>query len=181
MALGNRRDVGEREKKLIKIHKLRTILLLEPDFNHMNKLLGKISMLNAGANGLLAKEQYGSRKDHNSQDQSLNKRLTYDVVRQKRVRCGMCSNDAKGCYDRITHISAGLALTRAGAPPSAVNSMLGTIQQLKHYIRTAYGVSELFFDAKDKENPVNGILQGNGAGLATWALVSTPIFDSLRK
>jgi len=43
--------------------------------------------------------------------------------------------------------------------------MFGTIQDMKYYIRTVFGDSELLIDGKDKEEPYQGILQGNKAGL----------------
>ena len=52
------------------------------------------------------------------------------------------SNDAKGCFDRIAHVVAILALRRLGVPRPAIMSMITTIQQMQHYIRTAFGESE---------------------------------------
>ena len=47
---------------------LRTIVLLEPDFNHMNKKLGKDVMEHAERHQLITPEQFGSRKGHASID-----------------------------------------------------------------------------------------------------------------
>ena len=41
-------------------HKLRMIVLFQPDFNYMNKITGRKTMQNATHFGHLAKEQYGS-------------------------------------------------------------------------------------------------------------------------
>ena len=65
-----------------RVTKLRTILLYEADFNKNNKLMGKDMMRFAEKYDLLAPEQYGSRKYHSAQDQSLNKALTFDLYRQ---------------------------------------------------------------------------------------------------
>ena len=56
-----------------------------------------------------------------------------------------------------------------------------TIQNIQHHIRTKYGDSVKFFEANNGRKPVHGIGQGNGAGPAAWAVVSTPIFNSMRK
>ena len=48
---------------------------------------------------LLAWEQYGSWKKKSAIDQLLNKRLTFDLMRQFRKDGAMVSNDAKSCYD----------------------------------------------------------------------------------
>lgn len=44
------------------IDKLYIILLYEVDFNMMNKQVGRLMMRYGEANGVLAPEQYGSRK-----------------------------------------------------------------------------------------------------------------------
>ena len=68
-----------------------------------------------------------------------------------------------------------------GAPLHAIHCMLDTLQHLRHHIRTVFGDSITYFDSDDKSGiPLGGIGQGNGAGPAIWALVSTPIFDALR-
>ena len=171
----------EKKPGVVKVSKLRTILLYEADFNHNNKLMGRSMMRYAEANSLLAPEQYGSRRGHSAIYQCLNKVLTFDLMRQTRRPGGLCSNDAKSCYDRIGHSSAGLAMQRCGVPPSLVDASLGPIQHLRHFIRTAYGDSTTSFSAAGHLVPVQGIGQGNGAGPAIWAVVSTPIFNAMRQ
>ena len=171
----------EKKPGVSQVTKLRTILLYEADYNHNNKLLGRAMMRFAETNALLAPEQYGSRKAHSAIFQSVNKVLTFDILRQSRHPGALCSNDAKSCYDRIVHSTAGLAMQRCGVPPALVKASLGPIQRLKHYIRTQYGDSTTFFSADSGEVPVQGIGQGNGAGPAIWAVVSTPIFNAMRQ
>ena len=172
----------EKKPGEINVTKLRTILLMEVDFNQGNKRLGRQLMRHAESAGLLALEQHGSRKYHMVINQGLNKLLTFDILRQERQRGALCSTDAMSCYNRITHVAASLAMQRAGAPAHAVHCMLDTLQNLRHHIRTSFGDSVSYFDSNDNSGiPLGGIGQGNGAGPAIWALVSTPIFDALRK
>ena len=171
----------EKKPGVVKVSKLRTILLYEADYNHNNKLMGHAMMRYAEANSLLAPEQYGSRRGHSAIYQCLNKVITFDLFRQTKRPGGLCSNDAKSCYDRIGHSSAGLAMQRCGVPAPLVDSALGPIQRLRHFIRTAYGDSTTSFSAAGHEVPVQGIGQGNGAGPAIWAVVSTPIFNAMRQ
>ena len=91
---------------------LRTIQLMECDFNGNNKKLGKDVMTCAEANSLLPPEQYGSRKRKKAVMHAVNKRLFYDVVHMQRQPAALCSNDAQSCYDRIAHFIASLALQR---------------------------------------------------------------------
>jgi hypothetical protein len=58
--------------------------------------------------------------------------------------------------------------------------MFDTIDQMRHYIRTAAGDSTTFYPSDIYSVRLHGILQGNGAGPFIWALVSTPILDRMR-
>jgi hypothetical protein len=92
----------------------------------------------------------------------------------------LISNDAKGCFDRIAHVVALLALRRLGVPRPAVASMLDTIQQMKHYIRTAFGESEGFYGPSEEGPPPQGLIQGNGAAPAAWAAITAVLVDCMK-
>ena len=161
--------------------KMRAILLYEADFNHANKLIGRMLMRHAEQNKWLAPEQYGSRKNLSAIEHCLNKRLACDILRQKKQPGGICVNDMKGCYDRIVHSVASLCMQRLGIPSSAIEMMFSTIQNLRHYVRTVFGDSISFFDA-NSVHPVaiQGVGQGNGAGPQIWAAISTVLLNMLR-
>ena len=161
---------------------LRTIVLLEPDFNFMNKKLGKDVMNYAEKHKLIAPEQFGSRKKHSSIDQVLIKTLFYDALRIKKQDGYLCSNDAKACYDRICHSIASLALQRVGLPIGPILSMLQSLQNMKHHVRTGYGLSTASY-GKSLINgkPVQGSGQGNGASPCIWVMISTPLLNLMRK
>ena len=81
-----------KKQGLYLLNKLRTIVLFEPDFNWMNKMLGWSMMTFAESQHQLAPEQYGSRKYHKAIDQVVNKILTFDILRQLRWPGALCSN-----------------------------------------------------------------------------------------
>ena len=162
------------------VDKLRIILLFEADFNQLNKYIGKQMMSHAELHGLVAAEQYGSRHGRSSITQSLNKRLTFDNIRQLRQAAIICSNDAKSCYDRIVHRVAAQSMYRCGTSKPALICMFSTIQRLRHHIRTLFGDSQISAGTDLWAVPISGIGQGNGAGPQIWAVVSTPILDMLR-
>ena len=110
------------------------------------------------------------------------KRLMFDLLRQTKRPAGIYSCDLHSCYDRIVHSFASLAMQRAGAPRTAIVSMLKTISKLKHTVRTIYGDSEQTFGGEDwrQLDPLHGIGQGNGAGPVIWAVVSSVLFDYIR-
>ena len=171
-----------KEKGNYRINRLRTILLYEADYNFNNKVLGRRMMSTAEKLSILAPEQYGSRKRMTAILCALNKRLMFDLLRQTKRPAGICSCDLHSCYDRIVHSFASIAMQRAGAPSAAIESMFSTIQKLKHTVRTCHGDSEQNFGGEDwrEINPLHGVGQGNGAGPAIWAVISTVFFDLLR-
>ena len=162
------------------VTRLRTIVLTEADFNFNNKKLGRDAINHAERNNLIAAEQYGSRKGHSAITHALNKRLSYDIIRQQRRPGALCSNDAKSCYDRVIHSIVALSFKRLGLPEPPVHCMLHCIQQMDYHIRTSHGDSENSFSSTHTEIPFQGILQGNGAAPTIWVLVSTPLLNMLR-
>ena len=160
---------------------LRTIVLTEADFNFNNKILGRQTLAHAEKNGLIAKEQYGSRKGKRAIEHAIHKRLTYDILRQFRYPGALCSNDAKSCYDRIIHSVATLAYRRLGIESTPVDCMFKSIQNMKHHIRTTYGDSSFTMSSEGTLIPFQGALQGNGASPATWVVISTPLLNMLRQ
>ena len=173
----------EKIKGNCRVDKLRTILLYEADFNMMNKFIGKKMMQYAENYELIAPVQYGGRKRKSANTHALNKRLIFDILRQKRQSSAICSCDLKSCYDRVVHAFAALAMRRAGVAESATVSMFDTIQKLVHRVRTAFGDSIDSFGGeiwRDLE-PLFGLGQGNGAGPAIWAIISSIFFDVLKK
>lgn len=137
---------------------LRTIVLLEADYNWMNKFPGRKMMKFAEQHKQLAPEQYGSRKFHKAIDQVVNKVLTFDLLRQLRRTGALCSNDAKCCYDRIVHAVASLSMQRNGIDEPAIICTFTTLQQLAHTIRTIYGDSSRSYKGELWAVPLQGIM-----------------------
>ena len=74
--------------------------------------------------------------------------LIFDILRQTKQPPGICSCDLKSCYDQIIYNFAAFAMQRAGLPRTAVESMLTTIQKLKHAVRDYFGDSENTLEGK---------------------------------
>jgi hypothetical protein len=164
-------------------HKLRTILLLEADFNMNNKHLSRLGMWQAEKfNGCLAPEQCGGRRDHRSNETCLNSVLICDDSRFRRKTMAICSNDAKGCFDRMVHSVTYICMRRLGIPKFPLLSMFKVIQKLDHHVRTAFGTSENTYGPLSHAgaHPNQGILQGNGAAMSGWTAVSSVIVNTMR-
>jgi len=118
------------------------ILLFEADFNANNKWIGCVVMYQAERETLLAEEQYGSRNKFLIH-QCLNKQLFYNFVCFKWYPTALCSNDAKSCYNCITLLAAALCLCHFGGSLPMVSSMITTLHEMEHHIRTKFGDSAL--------------------------------------
>ena len=159
---------------------LRTIVLFPVDCNYAFKHVGRSMMAVAEQTNALAPEQYGSRKQHKAIDLAVNKALTFDILRQLKRAGAICSNDAKSCYDLIGHTQASLSMQRVGVPKNIINCLFTTLQEAVHTVRTGFGDSKSSYGGKVWLVPIHGIGQGNGAGPAIWAVVSTPLLNVLR-
>jgi len=124
-------------------------------------------------------EQYGSCSRKAAGTQCLNKWLFYNYIWAMRILAALCSNDAKSCYDQIVLLIAALAMYRRGASVPAMESMIATLAQLQHHVRSAYGNLECTQGQSEWKELVARIGQGNGAGPQIWVTISTPLFTIL--
>ena len=60
----------------------------------------------------------------------------------------MSSVGTANCYDSVAHTIASLVFQSFGVPKEAVVSMLETIEEMKYFLRTAYGDSKTFRGSK---------------------------------
>jgi len=104
-----------------------------------------------------------------------------DYIHFHKQPAALCSNDAKSCYDRIVLLIAALCLCRLGASTTSITSMISTLYQMEHHIRTSFGDSTKAGNQKKWGQPIAGIGQGNGAGPQIWAAVSSPLFELLQQ
>ena len=165
----------------VAVEKLRIIILFHALYNMFNKGIGRSMLEHAEKFNLIPQEIYGSRRGHRAIECGLNKILTADVSRQSRVPLALCSsNDAVSCYDRIIHSVASLCMQRLGVSSSQCHLLLGTLQQVEHYVRTSYGDSASNY-CGIRLRPLQGIGQGNGAGPAIRLVITIPLINMLRQ
>ena len=91
----------------------------------------------------------------------------------------LASVDAANCYNRVAHAIASLTFQAFGAPESASAAMLSAIQQMKFFLRTAFGDSNSAVGARIHLK-TQGFMQGNGASLAGWTVVLIVILQAHR-
>ena len=100
--------------------------------------------------------------------------LFYDIAHQMHTPAAIASVDASNCYDRIAHAMASLIFQSFGVESTAVSAMLKTIQEMKFFLRTAYGDSKTFACSLI-EIKTQGLGQGNGEAPAGWCAISIVI------
>ena len=163
----------EKKPGVIKVDKLRAILLMEADFNFMNKLIfGRQMIHSALESNSIPAESFGGIPGKSAIDLSFTRKQIMDTTRTRKSSLAIASVDASQCYDCIQHTVASMACQKWGVPLLAILSMLSSIQQMKFHLRTAHGDSDLFFGGQSTGTPFQGICQGNGGGPAVWLAVS---------
>ena len=127
----------------IRVDKLRAILLMEADFNQLNKLMfGHIMIKQSEANNHIPEEAYDSRVNLSAIQVAVNRRLVIDIFKQKRRCEAIAEVYAAQCYDRIIHSLSILLCQKEGASLSSVMMMFEIIQCMNYYIRTTFGDSK---------------------------------------
>jgi len=145
-----------------------------------NKKIGRTAMWNGERANALARDNLGGRKGMRAVEVSMNQHLSYNLIWASRARAVIISNDAKGCFHRIVHVVAILALRRLGVPRMALLSMIETIQEMRHHLRTTFGDSESSYGPNSTGPPPQGILQDNGAGPATWTTITAVLVKCMQ-
>ena len=76
-------------------------------------------------------------------------RCVIDHQQSIRQCFALTSCDLVGCYDRIVHTVAALALLMIGVPHNRIKSMFGAIQKMVHRIKIIYGESDISYGGDD--------------------------------
>ena len=117
------------------IEKLRSIILMEADYNANNKEVFGVNMMeNVCRRGLMMEEIF-SEVGKTAEDGELAKVLFYDIIRQCQLLAAISSGDATNCYDSIAHAIISLIFQVCGVPAEGVTAMLLAIQEMKYFLR----------------------------------------------
>jgi hypothetical protein len=140
----------------------------------MNKEVYGVRMLEEARKYKLVPEEIFSEQNCTADDGGLTKTLFYNIVRQLRVPAAIALVKASNCYDPIAHAMALLIFQSFGVAETAVTTMLETTQEMKFFLRMAFGNSKEFAGLTI-EVKTQGLGQGNGASPAGWCLISITI------
>jgi hypothetical protein len=129
-------------------------------------------MRQAWDHNLMSDEIY-SKKSWMADNRTLTKTLFFDITRQARTPAAIASVDASNCYNIIAHAIALLVFQAFGVPKSAIESILGMIENMKFILPTGFGDSKRFVGGRVSVK-VQGLTQGNRASPG-WAVISIVI------
>jgi hypothetical protein len=164
------------------ITNLRSILLMEANFNATNKAVYGVRMLANVRKYKLMPEEVYSERNPLVDDGTLSKVLFCDIVRQLRRPTGLASVDVDNCYNCIAHPMASMVFQSFGVPTPAIESMLTTIQNMKFFLWTGYGDSAAYAggESNNKDDPVKTqvMCQENGPAPVAWTVTSIPMIDA---
>ncbi len=152
-------------------------MLMEADFNAMNRIMHGVRMMKNVRDHQLMPEEIYSEQNQMADNGMLTKTLFYNVTRQARVPAAIALVDSSNCYDRIAHAMASLVFQAFGVPESAIGLMLSAKKNMKFFLCTGFGDSTKFAGGGICIK-TQGLTQGNGASLAGWAVISIVILNA---
>jgi hypothetical protein len=150
---------------------------MEAGFNAMNKEVYGVRMPEEARKYKLVPEEIFSERNRTANDGGLAKTLFYNIAHRLRIPAAIALVDASNCYDRIAHAMASLIFQSFGVKDTAVMAMLEVIQEMKFFLRTAFGDFR-DFSGSTIEVKTQGLGQGNGASLAGWCVISIMILQA---
>ena len=120
----------EKIKGCSEVSKLRSILLMEADFNAVNKMIyGRRMLQNVREHGFMP-DEICSEQHRTAEEGTMTKVLFFDIIRQSRRAAGISSVDADNCFDRVAHAVASLIFQAFGVSEETCGAMLKTIQEM---------------------------------------------------
>ena len=163
------------------IHRLRIIELLDASFNGaLMILIGRKMVHHANNRQCIHPSNYGSVPGKTAQSAILHKKLSIDILKQRREGGAVFECDATGCYDRILSSLQTLHTRRIGLEKNAALTMSRALIPMKRFVATKFGISKKFIRTKHRK-VLYGIGQGSGGGPGVWLTHSTVLFSILDK
>jgi hypothetical protein len=161
---------------------LRCINLMEPDYQELCKDMARKAMHNALKHGAMCPENFGGIKGRNQIQATIVKLLFFDMLRQRKIPGSDVLDDAISCYNRILHTVMSLSFQQYGIPKPQIKSIITTLQDMVHQVRTPFGDSVATHGPlpTDTRKP-GGAYQGVGHGPACYAGMSSAMNNALRE
>ena len=128
------------------VSKLQAILLLEADYNVMNKISFNTHLiLLLEEYNMIPREIIGGWRGMAAIQIAINKKLQVYIVNQNKLLSIIISTDALNYFDRVAHPTVGMICQYFGLPINFVTTFFNTIQNIQMYLMIAYGLSNNFY------------------------------------
>ena len=161
----------EKKNRELRLDDLRTIVLLEADYNQCVKLIfGKCIKY--------PESQYGTKRGTRAIEAVRLKRMSLEMIRLNRQPAVFMTTDLHSCYDRIVHTVASLSSQKYGIQPEPIKMLIYSIQHSTSNIRTGLGDSERTYSS-DPDDPFHGTGQGSGASPAARFVITIVLIEAL--
>ena len=168
----------EKDKGILRIHRLRIIQLFEADYNFLLALVFGHRLTTFSRNHCsINASQYGSTQGKRCQSVVLNKILTYDILRLLRQDGGTTEFDASQCFDNLIPTLVVLACRRLGLGRQPGNMFLDSLEGMQHQVRTADGKSYIYTSTDQTE--LFGTGQGSGSSPTSWNAIDEVILNTM--
>ena len=143
------------------------VQLYAADFNTVLKYILSRKMMTHNRDHGVTSPQLFAQKTKSTYDTLITSCSIYDMARVRRENLVSVFNNLKGCYDRIRPSLNSITTRRMGLPAEHAICHARVLRQMRHQIRTGFGISEDYIEWSEEEN-IGGIGQGNGGGPPSW-------------
>ena len=126
-------------------------------------------------------EEHFSNRGSTAVDAKFDTTLMIDICRQSRIPMILGSVDAAQCYDRVLHLFIVLMLLALLRNYLCALVYLCPMQLMKFFIRSGFGDSAAYYGGLASIFAWMGLGQGSRGAPDGWLMVSSPMFNILRK
>jgi len=154
-----------------RINRLQTIHLMEADYNLLLKYFAAQGFLKQSErHNRITDAQGGGRQGCSAIDLACKKVITYDIIQTTKEEATDLFTDLEGCFDRMIENCQNLSCHQHGADPSYLKLHAQTHQQLKYFVKHAFGESTEFNTFEI--HPWYGAGQGARDAAIRWIVLS---------
>jgi hypothetical protein len=144
------------------IHKMRTIVLLEGDFNYYMKLIFACRMMLSDQDKGKIPIKCFVKKGSSCLNAVMTKIMMCDEPRTHHHPTCIGGNNFGDCYDRVLHPPASIALQSWGIAQEPLQILLLAMQTMRFFRRTGFAESTKSYGGSDEDCTL-GLGQGNPA------------------
>jgi hypothetical protein len=159
------------------INKMRTICLLEADFNWLNKLIYAHRMMNSTLDKNLIPLEFLAKKGSNNVNAVMTIIMYCNESRMHHHPMIILYNDFADCYNRVALPVTAVALQSFGILIEAVRVLLLAMQTMKYFLQTGFGESSQSYGSS-MEDRMQGFGQGNAAAGPGFLAISVQMINA---